>query len=123
MTLRFIVARILRELIELAERDDDAELVAALHDALDVASPAGRLSRGAPATGYLDSRVAELLRTAGGRRSPAAGVAAASAPNAGSAGPGSRIRGDQVCARQPAGAACWMEIAQRPGCYQRRPSG
>ena len=43
MTLRLIVARILRELIELAECDDDAELVAALHDALDVASPAGRL--------------------------------------------------------------------------------
>ena len=40
MTLRFIVARILRELIELAECDDDEELVAALHDALDVASPA-----------------------------------------------------------------------------------
>ena len=37
MTLRFIVARILRELIELAECDEDAELVA-LHDALDVAS-------------------------------------------------------------------------------------
>ena len=33
MTLRFIVGRILRELIELAERD-------ALHDALDVALPA-----------------------------------------------------------------------------------
>ena len=43
MTLRYIVARILRELIELAERDADAELVDALHDALDVASPAGRL--------------------------------------------------------------------------------
>ena len=43
MTLRFIVARILRELIELAERDAAAELVDALHDALDVASPAGRL--------------------------------------------------------------------------------
>ena len=42
MTLHFIVARILRELIELAECDDDAELVDALHDALDVASPAGR---------------------------------------------------------------------------------
>ena len=43
MTLRFIVARILRELIELAECDDDAEVVDALHDALDVALPAGRL--------------------------------------------------------------------------------
>ena len=45
MTLRFIVGRILRELIELAERDEDAELVDALHDALDVASPAGGLRR------------------------------------------------------------------------------
>ena len=44
MTLRFIVARILRELIELAECGEDAELVDALHDALDVASPA-RTSR------------------------------------------------------------------------------
>ena len=35
--------RTLRELIELAERDAAAELVDALHDALDVASPAGRL--------------------------------------------------------------------------------
>ena len=43
MTLRFIVGRILRELIELAERAEDAELVDALHDALDVASPAGGL--------------------------------------------------------------------------------
>ena len=41
MTLRFIVGRILRELIELAERDADAELVDALHDALDVGLPAG----------------------------------------------------------------------------------
>ena len=41
MTLRFIVGCILRELIELAERDDDAALVEALHDALDVASPTG----------------------------------------------------------------------------------
>ena len=46
MTLRFIVGGILRELIELAERDADAELVDALHDALDVASPAGRLQHG-----------------------------------------------------------------------------
>ena len=43
MTLRSIVARMLGELIELAERDADAELVEAPHDALDVASPAGRL--------------------------------------------------------------------------------
>ena len=43
MTLRLIVAPILWELIELAERDADAELVDALHDALDVAAPAGRL--------------------------------------------------------------------------------
>ena len=34
MTLRFIVGSILRELIELAERDADAELVDVLHDAL-----------------------------------------------------------------------------------------
>ena len=33
MTLRFVVSRILRELIELAEDDADAELVDALHDA------------------------------------------------------------------------------------------
>ena len=41
VTSRFIVGRILRELIELAERDEDAELVDVLHDALDVASPGG----------------------------------------------------------------------------------
>ena len=46
MTLRFIVGRILRELIELAERDADAELVDALHDALDVAAPASAPRRG-----------------------------------------------------------------------------
>ena len=39
MTLRFSVARILRERIELTEYGEDAELVDALHDALDVASP------------------------------------------------------------------------------------
>ena len=37
--------RILRELIELAERDADAELVDALHDALDVAMPASSNGR------------------------------------------------------------------------------
>ena len=36
-----MVARILRELIELAERDADVELVDTLHAALDVASPPG----------------------------------------------------------------------------------
>ena len=41
MTLRFIVSRILRELIELAEHDGDAELV----DALDVAMPASSNGR------------------------------------------------------------------------------
>ena len=46
ITLRFIVGRILRELIELAERDADAELVDALHDALDVAMPASSNGRG-----------------------------------------------------------------------------
>ncbi len=45
MTLRFIVGRILRELIELAEGDEDAELVDALHDALDVATPASSNGR------------------------------------------------------------------------------
>ena len=40
MTLRFIVARILRERIELAECGEDAERVDALRAALDVASPA-----------------------------------------------------------------------------------
>jgi len=39
MTLRFVAGRILRELIELAEDDADAELVDALHDALDIAMP------------------------------------------------------------------------------------
>ena len=47
MRLRFIVGRILRELIELAEHDADAELVDALHDALDVASPASSTGRSA----------------------------------------------------------------------------
>ena len=45
MTLRFIVGRILRELIELAELAADAELVDALHDALDVAMPASSNGR------------------------------------------------------------------------------
>ena len=54
MTLRFIVSRILRERIELAEHDADAELVDALRDALrcgDVGGverkvPAGRTAGG-----------------------------------------------------------------------------
>ena len=45
MTLRFIVGRVLREPIELAERDADAELVDALHDALDAATPASTHGR------------------------------------------------------------------------------
>ena len=40
MTLQFVVGGILRVLIEQAEDDADAELVDALHDALDVAMPA-----------------------------------------------------------------------------------
>ena len=40
MTLRFIVGGVLRELIELAERDADAELGRPrLNDALDAATP------------------------------------------------------------------------------------
>ena len=35
------MVRVLRELIELAEGDEDAELVAAMLDALDVAVPTG----------------------------------------------------------------------------------
>ena len=61
MTLRFIVGRILRELIELAERDADAELVDALHDALDVAMPAssnGRCSGVSPAGNVPEGRTA-----------------------------------------------------------------
>ena len=46
MTLRFIVDRMLRALIELAEHDADAELVDALHDALDVATPRRRRTEG-----------------------------------------------------------------------------
>ena len=38
MTLRIIAGRILRELIEPAKRDADAELVDALHDAIEVAA-------------------------------------------------------------------------------------
>ena len=66
MTLRLIVARILRELIALAECSEGAELVAALHDALDVASPAGRLQH------WSDIHFAD-------RRVPAAAVKALSA--------------------------------------------
>ena len=43
--MRFIVGRVLREPIELAERDADAELVDALHDAPDVATPASTHGR------------------------------------------------------------------------------
>ena len=32
------------------------------------------------------------------------------------------FRPDQTCAGKPAGAACWMEIAQQPGCYVWNPS-
>ena len=45
MTLRFIVGRVLRELIELAERDADAELADALHDAPDAPTPASMNGR------------------------------------------------------------------------------
>ena len=31
--------------------------------------------------------------------------------------PGAVFRPDRTCAGQPAGTACWMEIAQQPGCY------
>lgn len=44
----FIVARILRELIELAECDEDAELVDALHDTLDVAPSSAGLAALSP---------------------------------------------------------------------------
>lgn len=34
----------------------------------------------------------------------------------------SAFRPDQTCAGQPAGAACWMEISGRSGCYVWNPS-
>ncbi|MYH31232.1 MAG: hypothetical protein F4137_20870 [Acidobacteria bacterium] len=37
------------------------------------------------------------------------------------ADPASRVRPDETCAGQATGAACWMEISQRPGCYVWNP--
>ena len=65
MTLRFTVGRILRELIELAERDEDAELVDALHDALDVAV-AGRRAPALKSSGGIDRGVNETSRSRSG---------------------------------------------------------
>ena len=31
--------------------------------------------------------------------------------------PASPVRADETCVGQPAGAACWMQVHQRPGCY------
>ena len=35
---------------------------------------------------------------------------------------GAGFNPDQTCAGKPAGAACWMESAQQPGCYVWNPS-
>ena len=40
-----------------------------------------------------------------------------SAASSVSADPGSPIRADETCDGKPAGAACWMQVYQRPGCY------
>ena len=37
------------------------------------------------------------------------------------ADPASRVRADETCAGQATGAACWMEISQRPRCYVWNP--
>ena len=56
----------------------------------------------------------------GGTRIPTSGsrVSGASVPASGGAG----FSPDQTCAGKPAGAACWMESAQQPGCYVWNPS-
>ena len=56
----------------------------------------------------------------GGTRIPTSGsrVSGASVPAPGGAG----FSPDQTCAGKPAGAACWMESAQQPGCYVWNPS-
>ena len=40
-----------------------------------------------------------------------------SSANSVSADPGSPIRADETCDGKPAGASCWMQVYQRPGCY------
>ena len=52
------------------------------------------------------SELAQNRLTALGARAPA---------------PPSRVRPDETCAGQATGAACWMEISQRPGCYVWNP--
>ena len=62
-----------------------------------------------PASG---SRVSGTSRPAGG-----------AAPGADGRRPGGAgFNPDQTCAGKPAGAACWMESAQQPGCYVWNPS-
>ena len=75
---------------------------------------------GAPAG---DSGTVAEPRT-GGAGSPASGsrfsrspVSSGSTVNSLSADPVSPIGADETCAGKPAGAACWMQVYQRPGCY------
>ena len=92
--------------------------------------------RQAAETGYLDAASASALRsTAEGaarvvaqrqaelaaeaqRQAEAAGAGIAAAGDT-RPRPGAEFRSDETCAGKPAGAACWMEIAQQPGCYVR----
>ena len=46
---------------------------------------------------------------------------AALGTSGGAAPAGSVFRPDRTCAGQPAGAACWMELSGRPGCYAWNP--
>ena len=51
---------------------------------------------------------------AGGRRPAASGASTATSV---SADPAARVRPDEACTGSPAGAACWKEVSQQPGCY------
>ena len=77
--------------------------------------------------GHVTEEQLSLDRVPGARRGPAsvASGLAALRGSSGTAGVAARspastaFRPDQTCVGQPAGADCWMEIAERPGCYVR----
>ena len=81
--------------------------LAALRGSTGGVTTAARQDVGGTATSASGTRVSEASASVSGTTS----TADARRPS------GVAVRPSQTCARKPAGAACWMEVSERPGCH------
>ena len=68
-----------------------------------------------------ENRLSALGTSGGAPASASSGAGGVESRVDASSRPGSVFRPERTCAGQPAGAACWMGVSGRPGCYTWNP--